>query len=798
MYGIKRNPSLCRQVESMLQVQGVNEAEACSFTGRLLVRYDTTQLSTEKICFWLQRLEEQIFAKSHPDLARTKNEEGEQLVAVAVEESLSASHADSIPSSFQAVVSESSSVSHQQPSPLLMASVIGLGALGIKQMTIGKTAMARSPGLFHASAGLAVLSGYPVLKQGFERLTKEKTLNADLVLGTAAVALALLRENLLALGAASLIQYLHWQRSKNQEPNLDPSLYLTKKTKAYATKWGFGLAGISWLTTRNPWVSLGILLAANPRPSLASEEYAWKQAEHQAQKQGQMLPRNSSLCRISELEYLVVADTSYVYERSSPKLSCISSKKEEAWSIARSLVDKVNHPYKQEIEKAFLATGKTKRTAFEVKQEDDGIRGKLNGHSVYLGTKSLLAQNRVKYDQYELEAKRLQRKGMTVYYVGLQEECIGLLVDESEPMPNSDFKIIKRLKEANPQLQVGYLKNSMGIKKAIITESHLQYLKRQGVSYLLVINEQDPASTDHRDEPRISRQHLMQLPSMIQSAKAIHLMTTQHRIWTMLWNMLGTGLAFSGRITAPVVNLLADALKLLLLSKSSRIHQKSPGPSAPIKRETKPSGWHGMGQTELLQFLNTDLTNGLNNQTVQSLRKQIGANRLVPAEKTPWYLSFVKQFTEFTTVILLATAVVSILAGDVFDGVAMTAVLLVNACISTTQESKAEKMVEALNSYQPPKCKVIRESEIQEISALDLVPGDIVQLEAGDQVPADLRILTAWNLEVNEAPLTGESLSIQKKAGLLPKREGEGISRADQHAFYGDKCHPGKSNSCRR
>ncbi len=175
-----------------------------------------------------------------------------------------------------------------------------------------------------------------------------------------------------------------------------------------------------------------------------------------------------------------------------------------------------------------------------------------------------------------------------------------------------------------------------------------------------------------------------------------------------------------------------------------------------------------MSQTELLQFLNTDENEGLNNQTVQSLRKQMGPNRLVPAEKTPWYHSFAKQFTEFTTVILLGTAVVSILAGDVFDGAAMMAVLLVNAFISTTQESKAEKMVEALNRYQPPRCRVLREGEIQEISALDLVPGDIVQLEAGDQVPADLRILSDWSLEVNEAPLTGESIATQKKAGKLP------------------------------
>lgn len=456
LYGIKGNPSLCRQVESMLEITGIYEAKACSYTGRILVKYEPTQLSVEKLCSWLRRIEEQIFAQSHPDLGQSREEEVEQLVAATTEISSATENAEAIPSSFQAVVTESP-VSHQQPSALLLASVIGLSVLGLKQMTIGKTAMARSPGLFHASAGLAVLSGYPILKQGFERLTKDKIVNSDLVLGTAAVALALLRENLLALGAASLIQYLHWKKEKNHEANLDPSLYLTKGTKAYAaraTKWGFGLALTSWLMTRNPWLSLGILLAANPRPSLASEEYAWKQAEHLAQKKGQMLPNNSSLCRLSELEYLVVADTSIVYERSTPKLRCISSKEEEAWCVARSLADKGNHPYKQEIEQAFLATGKTKRTAFEIEQEEDGIRGKLNGHAVYLGAKSLLTRHRVRCEQYELEAKRWQRKGKSVYYVGMQEECIGLLIDEAEPLPNSHFALIKLLQEENPQLKL--------------------------------------------------------------------------------------------------------------------------------------------------------------------------------------------------------------------------------------------------------------------------------------------------------------------------------------------------------
>lgn len=116
---------------------------------------------------------------------------------------------------------------------------------------------------------------------------------------------------------------------------------------------------------------------------------------------------------------------------------------------------------------------------------------------------------------------------------------------------------------------------------------------------------------------------------------------------------------------------------------------------------------------------------------------------------------------------LLGTAALSIFSGDIFDGVAMSAVLVANAIISTVQEQKAEKVVDELNEFQPPMCKVIRSGTECELSSVDLVPGDVVVLEAGDCVPADIRIISDWNLEVNEAPLTGESMAVKKSAGTV-------------------------------
>lgn len=93
----------------------------------------------------------------------------------------------------------------------------------------------------------------------------------------------------------------------------------------------------------------------------------------------------------------------------------------------------------------------------------------------------------------------------------------------------------------------------------------------------------------------------------------------------------------------------------------------------------------------------------------------------------------------------------------------MGSILLINAGIGTIQERKADKAVETMSQFVPPNCRVVRDGVVKEIAAHDLVPGDIVELEAGDRVPADLRIIQSWNLEVNESALTGESLPVEKK-----------------------------------
>ena len=168
---------------------------------------------------------------------------------------------------------------------------------------------------------------------------------------------------------------------------------------------------------------------------------------------------------------------------------------------------------------------------------------------------------------------------------------------------------------------------------------------------------------------------------------------------------------------------------------------------------------------------------GLTAEEVAALRQKYGWNELEsPAPPNPLRIFF-GQFKEFSTLILLAATGLSLVMGEYFNAVCMGGILIVNAMIGTYQEVRSAGVLQALKDKDDSQTKVVRNHTEQLVSSRELVPGDIVLLEAGDMVPADLRILESWNLEVNEAILTGESLPASKNASMMPLETG----MADRH-----------------
>lgn len=173
---------------------------------------------------------------------------------------------------------------------------------------------------------------------------------------------------------------------------------------------------------------------------------------------------------------------------------------------------------------------------------------------------------------------------------------------------------------------------------------------------------------------------------------------------------------------------------------------------------------HARSAAEVVEWFATDAERGLSEVRAAALRAQIGPNELAEAPPTPAWRRFLRQFRELVVLILIAAAVIAGALGEWADTLAILAIVLLNGVIGFFQEQRAEETLKALRQLATPTARVIREGKLQIIPARELVPGDIVQLEAGDHVPADARLLQAFGLRVEEAALTGESVPEDKDA----------------------------------
>ena len=190
-----------------------------------------------------------------------------------------------------------------------------------------------------------------------------------------------------------------------------------------------------------------------------------------------------------------------------------------------------------------------------------------------------------------------------------------------------------------------------------------------------------------------------------------------------------------------------------------------------------PKPWYTQTADEVFAQLQSR-PEGLSHVEVVERTTQYGPNELVDRGiKSPW-LIFWEQMTAIMVVILIIAAVISALLGDYKDAIAIMAIVILNAILGFTQEYRAEKAMAALKKMAVPTVKVRRDGRIQEISARDLVPGDIIILEAGNAAPADARLFISANLRMQEAALTGESEPVDKLPEALSK---ENLPLGDQH-----------------
>jgi len=162
---------------------------------------------------------------------------------------------------------------------------------------------------------------------------------------------------------------------------------------------------------------------------------------------------------------------------------------------------------------------------------------------------------------------------------------------------------------------------------------------------------------------------------------------------------------------------------------------------------------------------------GLSGAEARLRLERHGPNRLREKPPRPAWLKFLDQFKDLLVIVLIGAAALAGAIGDLKDAAVILIVVVFNACLGFYQEHRAEATLAALKKMLAQHARVRRGGEVQEIAAENLVPGDIVLLEAGDRVPADARLLVAHNAEVAEAALTGESHAVGKHAEALAPGE---------------------------
>jgi Ca2+-transporting ATPase len=178
--------------------------------------------------------------------------------------------------------------------------------------------------------------------------------------------------------------------------------------------------------------------------------------------------------------------------------------------------------------------------------------------------------------------------------------------------------------------------------------------------------------------------------------------------------------------------------------------------------------WHAVTGADAVSTLDTDARRGLTEVEAADRLQRYGANRIQEVHVARWYQVLARQFTDVLIIILLVAAVISFAVGEVTDAITILVIVVLNGALGFVQEWRAEQALDALRNMLSPTCTVVRSGLPIEIERIDLVPGDLVVLEIGDQVPADVRLVESLGLKVDESALTGESASVHKDPEPVP------------------------------
>ncbi|WP_425618464.1 cation-translocating P-type ATPase [Anatilimnocola sp. NA78] len=207
-----------------------------------------------------------------------------------------------------------------------------------------------------------------------------------------------------------------------------------------------------------------------------------------------------------------------------------------------------------------------------------------------------------------------------------------------------------------------------------------------------------------------------------------------------------------------------------------------------------PPSTHTKSAQQVAEHFRVDPHRGLRESDIDARRAEHGWNELAEKPPRPVWIRFLLHFTDLMVLLLIGAAILSIVLQEWTDAIAIIAIVILNGVISFVQEERAGQALAALRQLTQPQAKVLRDGQVRIVPARDLVPGDCLELEAGDQIPADVRLNRASSLQVNESPLTGESTPVDKESTATLAEDTPLADRVN-HAYLGTVVTAGKASA---
>jgi len=568
---------------------------------------------------------------------------------------------------------------------------------------------------------------------------------------------------------------------------------------------GLALAAATWLLSRSWRRALAVVAVVNPISFLVSAVAASGAAEEAAAREHVRVQRRGAFDTLARVDVVLFGKTGTLTAE-SPAIDAVAplsgTRSDTVLAIVASALRYSNHPLAIPFLEKALELGVGLLPASDIRATDHGVEARVGDAAVLIGAARFMGQQRIGLQAAHEAAARLEAQGNEVLFVARDDRIIGLIGLRERLLPGARAAVtqLRRVGVAelgvlsgDPTQSAARLAAEMGIprtwsgvddeeKRAIVQrlqrDGHVVAFVGASASDLPAIAQADVAigfagagwtPTPHAAHIMLPPGRLDLLPGLIQLSRKLQDVYRQNFAIASAVSTVAAAGAVVGLLPFAFADEVNQSLTLALLFNSRRLSVFPLGGSqTEAVGRAQAAPWHALPPLEVTQLLGTDAEAGLSTAEVGRRLRRYGTNALIETIPPTFGTLFVRQLATGMTMLLAAAAIASAIISEPLNAILIAGVVFVNAGLGAFQELRAEHAVAALGSYAAPTARCQRGGELHEVPATYLVPGDIVMLRAGDTVPADARLIESYELEVEEAMLTGESQPVQK--GVPPVR----------------------------